>query len=159
MLEPEKTTTLIPAPLWRRLAAMIYDCCLIISLCFLVGFINLGIQMRIYGPGQLRQMTESGQSLGGPIFYLALLLTVFSFFAYFWTRRGQTLGMQAWRLKVLSETGEPISIKQSLLRFIVAIPSILLGFAGLWWVLRDRRKKSWQDYASGSATYYCPGRR
>ena len=159
MLESDKTPTMIPAPLWRRLAAILYDCFLIISLCFLVGFINLGIQMWRYGPDQLKQMTESGQPLGGPFFYLTLLVTIFSFFAFFWTRKGQTPGMQAWKLKILNEAGEPISMKQSLLRFMVALPSIFLGLVGLWWILRDRRKKSWQDYASGSGTYYCPGSR
>ena len=155
----DKTPSLTPAPLWRRLAAMLYDCFLIVSLCFLVGFVNLAIQMRIYGPDQLKQMTESGQSLGGPVFYLALLLTIFSFFAFFWTFRGQTLGMQAWRLKVLNKEGQRISLKQSLLRFVVAVPSIFFGMVGLLWVLFDRNRKSWQDYASGSGTYYCPVKR
>ena len=151
--------TMTPAPLWRRLAAMLYDSFLVISLCFLVGVVNLGIQMYVYGVKQLKSMTESGQTLDGPGFYVMLLLTIFSFYAYFWTCRGQTLGMQAWRLKVLDKAGGRISLKQSLLRFIVAIPSILLGMAGLWWVLFDRQNKSWQDHASDSVTYYYPVRR
>lgn len=145
-----------PAPLWRRLAAMLYDSFLVISLSFLVGSINLAIQMKIYGPDQLKNMTDGGDSLGGPIFYLALLLTIFSFFSFFWTRRGQTLGMQAWRLHILNENGQTISMKQALIRFIVAVPSLLIGFLGVIWVLWDGNRKSWQDYASRSATFHIP---
>ena len=159
MLAQKELPNMIPAPLWRRLAAMIYDCFLVISLCFLVGFINLGLQMRIYGSAQLKQITDSGQSLGGPVFYLALLLTIFSFFSYFWTRKGQTLGMQAWRLQVLNSNGQLITLKQSFLRFVVAVPSVLLGFAGMLWVLWSNNNKSWQDHASNSQTYYRPVKR
>lgn len=148
--------SMMPAPLWRRLAAMLYDCFLVLSLSFLVGFINLGLQMKIYGSQQLKQMTENGHSLGGPIFYVTLLLTIFSFFSFFWTRKGQTLGMQAWRLKILSESGEKITMRQALLRFLVAIPSLLIGLLGVLWMLWDKEKKSWQDHASRSRTYHVP---
>lgn len=152
----EQETSMKPAPLWRRLAAMLYDSFLVISLSFLVGFVNLAIQMKIYGADQLKQMTEEGQSLGGPIFYTALLLTIFSFFSYFWISKGQTLGMQAWRLHILNESGNRISMQQALVRFVVAFPALLTGLLGVLWVLWDRNHKSWQDYASRSGTYHIP---
>ena len=151
--------TMKPAPLWRRLAAMLYDSFLVISLCFLVGFLNLGILMKIYGSDQLKQMTDNGESLDSPAFYAALFLTVFSFFGYFWIRKGQTLGMQAWRLHILNENGNKLSAKQVLVRFIVAIPSVLAGCIGVIWVLWDKNKKSWQDYASRSGTYHVPAQK
>ena len=151
--------TMKPAPLWRRLAAMIYDTFLVISLILLVGFLNLGILMMIYGSDQLKHMNDNGQFLDSPALHVALYLTIFSFFGYFWTRRGQTLGMQAWRLQILNEDGTRISAKQALLRFLVAIPSILAGCVGVIWMLWDKNKKSWQDYASRSATYHIPTQR
>ncbi|UYM16600.1 RDD family protein [Endozoicomonas euniceicola] len=155
----KQQTTMKPAPLWRRLAAMIYDTFLVISLILLVGFLNLGILKLIYGIDQLQQMTDNGQFLDSPALHVALYLTIFSFFGYFWTRRGQTLGMQAWRLHVLNENGTRISAKQALMRFLVAIPSVLAGCIGVIWVLWDKNKKSWQDYASRSGTYHIPAQR
>ena len=151
-----KTDVLVPAPVWRRLAAMVYDTFLVLSIAFLVGFINLGIQLSLYGADQLKAWTDSGESLGGPVFYSTLFLVIFGFFAFFWTRRGQTLGMQAWRLYILNETGDNISMKQALIRFLVAVPALLSGCLGVIWVWWDRDSKSWQDHASGSRTYLLP---
>ena len=144
----------IPAPLWRRLAAIAYDSFLVLAIMFLVGFINLGIQIYIYGEEQLKVMTEAGHSIGGIFFYLTLFLFIFSFFAYCWTRRGQTLGMQAWNLTIVNNDGKMISMKQSLIRWVTAIPAISLGCIGLLWCLIDREKRTWQDIISGSKTLH-----
>ena len=154
MAKENNTLSLPPAPVWRRFAAILYDSFLVLSLLFLVGFINLAIQLRLYGQDQLRQMTENGDSLGGPFFYTTILLTVFSFFAFFWTRRGQTLGMQVWRVRVLNDDGSKISMKQSFLRFITAIPALFLFGLGVIWSLWDSKKLSWQDRLSGSRTVF-----
>ncbi|WP_067520936.1 RDD family protein [Endozoicomonas ascidiicola] len=145
-----------PAPLWRRVASMLYDSFLILALFFLVGFINLFIQIQIYGNEQLRQMTAEGYNLGGPFFYSTLLVLTYGFYGFFWTRNGQTLGMLAWRIKVVSEHNQLISPGQSLLRFIVAIPSLLLGGIGLAWAILDKDKRSWQDMASRSKVILLP---
>ncbi len=145
-------SALTPAPLWRRIAAIVYDTFLVIALLVLVGFINLGIQMAIFGEDQLRQMTKQGVTLDGPLFYMAILLTIFGFFSVCWTKKGQTLGMQAWRICIVSDNGHPISLIQALQRFLVAIPSLCLAFAGLIWIKVDPQQKSWQDKASCSRT-------
>ncbi|MRI34580.1 hypothetical protein EOPP23_16465 [Endozoicomonas sp. OPT23] len=148
-----------PAPVWRRFAAILYDSFLVLAIMFLVGFINLGIQMQIYGSEELKAMTESGQSVGGPAFYIVLFLTIFSFFAFFWSRRGQTLGMQAWKLRILSEEGNYITLQQCLVRWFIAIPSLLLGGLGIFWSLWDKEGCSWQDRLSGTRTLYIPAKK
>lgn len=145
-----------PAPVWRRLAAMIYDSFLVLAIMFLVGFINLGVQMKVYGAKELKAMTESGQSIGGPIFYAALFLSIFSFFAFFWSRRGQTLGMQAWNIQIVDREGGYISIGQCLIRTLTAIPALMLCGLGVFWCLWDREHLSWQDRLSRSRTLYIP---
>lgn len=142
-----------PAPIWRRIAAIIYDSFLVLAITFLVGFINLGIQMKIHGAEQLKALTESGQSIGGPVFSIALFLCVFSFFAYCWTRQGQTLGMKAWRLQIKNDDGSMMSMGQCLIRTLVALPA-LLGGIGLIWCLFDNEKMSLQDRVSRSRTLY-----
>lgn len=145
-----EVTSLNPAPVWRRAAAMLYDSLLILALLFMAGFLNLFIQIQIFGEEQLKAMTEEGYSLGGPFFYAALLVIIYGFFGFFWTRSGQTLGMQAWRIKVVSTENQLISPWQSIIRFLIAIPSLSLAGTGLLWALIDRKRRSWQDLASSS---------
>ncbi|WP_062269807.1 RDD family protein [Endozoicomonas arenosclerae] len=154
-----KDTQAKPAPLWRRLAAIMYDSFLVLAIMFLVGFINLGIQMKVNGAEKLKAMTDSGQSIGGPFFYAALFLSIFSFFAFFWSRRGQTLGMQAWNLRIVDQEGGYISIGQCLVRTLTAIPAFLLCGLGLFWCLLDKEQRSWQDLLSRSRTLHIPKRK
>ena len=141
---------LSPAPLWRRVAAMLYDGLLILALLFMAGFLNLFIQLQIFGNDQLHAMTEEGYNLGGPFFYSALLVMIYGFFGFFWTRSGQTLGMQAWRIKIVTPDNQLITPWQSVIRFATAIPALSLAGIGLLWALVDRQKRSWQDLASSS---------
>ncbi len=147
-----EVTHLTPAPIWRRLAAMLYDSFLVLALMFLAGFINLVIQAQIYGSEQLKTMTEQGYNIGGPVFYGVLLVTVYGFFGFFWTRSGQTLGMQAWRIQIIRQSSnndkQLITPTQSVVRFLVAIPALLLAGLGLFWAFIDPEKRSWQDMAS-----------
>ncbi|MGO0306489.1 RDD family protein [Endozoicomonas acroporae] len=145
-----EATNLTPAPVWRRAAAMLYDSLLILALLFMAGFINLFIQIQIFGDEQLKTMTEEGYQLGGPFFYAALLVIIYGFFGFFWTRSGQTLGMQAWRIKVVSSDNHLISPWQSVIRFLIAIPALSLAGIGLLWALIDHQRRSWQDLASSS---------
>lgn len=145
-----EASNLNPAPIWRRAAAMLYDALLILALLFMAGFLNLFIQIRIFGDEQLKAMTEQGHNLGGPFFYTALLVIIYGFFGFFWTRSGQTLGMQAWRIKVVDRENRLITPWQSIIRFLIAIPSLSLAGIGLLWALVDQQRRSWQDLASSS---------
>jgi len=47
-------------------------------------------------------------------FYLAAV--VISFFAYFWCKGGQTLGMRAWKLRLQNTDGSNIRLTQAFIR-------------------------------------------
>ena len=49
----------------------------------------------------------------------------FLFFSWFWRHGGQTLGMQAWRIKVISETSQHITYKQCAIRYVIG--TLLFG--------------------------------
>ena len=87
--------------------------------------------------------------LGAPVQSL-LFLEAFTFFAYFWSAAGQTLGMRAWRLRLASNQGGRVSLHQATLRFAVAL--IAFGALGLgyFWALLDRQGRTWPDIASNS---------
>lgn len=127
-------TAIRPAPLVRRLLAMLYDSLLVIALWMVLGGIAVAI--------------NHGEAVEGPLFNSVLFVSSYLFFAYFWTRSGQTLGMMAWNLRVETTAGGRINWTQALIRFLVAIPSLLLLGAGYWWILLNDEKLSWNDRIS-----------
>ncbi|MEY8251112.1 MAG: RDD family protein, partial [Colwellia sp.] len=63
------------------------------------------------------------------------------FFVYFWSKKGQTLGMRAWRLRLQNLDGSLLSKTTAVKRLVPT----LLGL-GNFWVLFDRKNKlSLQD--------------
>ena len=76
----------------RRIAALIYDSFLILAIWMLSSLAILAV-------------TDLGESLGGPLYQGFLYLELMAFYVYFWTFKGQTLGMQVWRLLGLTVVG------------------------------------------------------
>lgn len=78
-----------------------------------------------------------------------LLVVAALFFVGFWTR-GETLGMRAWRLRILGPASEPPGPGRALLRFFAALLSWSALGLGFLWVLVDRDRLAWHDRLSGT---------
>ena len=119
---------------------MFYDSMLVLAMVIVIsGLYHAIVNNWLLG-------LESAPTGFNPLLSTILLFVVFFFFAHFWGKNGQTLGMQAWRLRVRSsDTGKNITLIQSLLRFMVAIPAIGLAGLGMFWILIDKDKKTWHD--------------
>jgi len=157
MLQPQGEFPV--AGLGRRLAAMFYDFLLCTALVMVTTLVYKMIQMAIIGETQMRAMTEAGALDGDPLLSTILLFALFGFFAKFWTHGGQTLGMQVWGLRVQNPDGSAISLWQALLRFVVSIGSWLCLGLGFFWVLIDKRKRSWHDMYSETQLVRVPKRK
>ncbi len=144
------------AGLSRRLAAIFYDFLLCIALLIIVTFIYKLILMGFYGQEQLKQMSDSGALDGDPLLSTVLFMSLFGFFAKFWTHNGQTLGMQVWGLRIQNKDGTAITLWQAMLRFLVAIGSWLLLGLGYFWVIWDKEKRTWHDIYSESQVVQLP---
>jgi len=74
-----------------------------------------------------------------------LLLVLCAYFAGSWAYRGQTVGMRAWKLRLVNETGNTPTAFQVILRFYFAIPAITLALPTLGWTLKwlNRRSNTW----------------
>lgn len=127
----------IQAPgFFRRIAAITYDLLLLLALFFLATALVL--------PFNAGQAFSSQQ-----YFYSLYLLSVsFVFYGWFWTHGGQTLGMRAWKIRLVSEQGSSVSWPQAGLRFLSAMLSWACLGMGFWWALFDKRKACWHDYLS-----------
>jgi uncharacterized RDD family membrane protein YckC len=81
----------------------------------------------------------------------ALLAVSAAYFVVSWARGGQTIGMRAWRLRVVDADGNALPWPRALLRFAVACISLAALGAGFAWCLVDREKRAWHDIAARSA--------
>jgi uncharacterized RDD family membrane protein YckC len=145
-----------PSPgLPRRLVALLYDILLVLPLIMLSVLICMGIRTVVTGDG-------AGE-LGTPVLHRALVqsvawITGAAFFWSFWLKGGQTLGMQAWRIRLVAEDGGPPGLRQACLRSIGATFSAACLGAGYWWSLLDRDNRYWHDYFSGTRLILLPGK-
>lgn len=148
-----------PASLIRRLAAMFYDFLLCVALLMVVGLLyQQGILRLFHSSEELLAMSKAGALDVDPILGSLMLVSLFAFFAKFWTHNGQTLGMQVWGIRVQNPDGSAIDLWQALLRFFLAIPSFLLGGLGYLWMLWDKDKRTWHDRYSESVVVQLPKR-
>jgi uncharacterized RDD family membrane protein YckC len=126
----------------RRLAAMVYDSFLLVALWFLATALLL--------PLNGGQAFDSEQ-----IFYPVYLLCVsFGFYGWFWTHGGQTLGLKAWKIKVLTLEQQPLNWHQAAIRFVVAMVSWAIGGLGFLWSLWDKNGCAWHDYVSKTRLFF-----
>ena len=131
-----------PVPLWRRLAASSYDGMVVAALWFVATALVMPLS---------RGAITSEHPLAQFLFQLYLLGIGFLFFAGFWIRNGQTLGMLAWRVKLVqSDNGQRVTWSQALLRYLAALLSWVVFGLGFWWSLWDEEKKTWHDRLSGT---------
>ncbi|MDH1009937.1 RDD family protein [Pseudomonas nicosulfuronedens] len=146
-----------PATLLRRFAAMFYDFLLCVALLMVVTLVyQQGFLRLIYGSEKLRMLADQGALTGDPLLSSLLFISVFAFFAKFWTHSGQTLGMQVWGVRVQNANGTRISLMQALLRFVIAIASWGCAGLGFLWMLWDKDKRTWQDRYSESVVIQIP---
>ncbi len=121
------------ASLLKQFAAMVYDSFLIFS----VLFVATGLAL----------VLNRGEAIeANPLFTLYLLLVVFTFYAWFWHKSGQTLGMRAWKIRIVSEFGGNPSWGVAYLRLCFALLS--LGCFGLGYLWRLFRPYTWHDKLS-----------
>lgn len=121
-----------PASLLKQLAAMIYDSFLIVAILFVAAAVPVAF--------------NRGEAVTSPAFSFYLLFVVFTFYAWFWHKSGQTLGMRAWKIRIVSEFGGNPSWSISYLRLIFALISLLCFGLGYFW--RLFKPYTWHDRLS-----------
>ena len=110
----------LPAPqFWRRVSCSLYEQLVllgVIALTFLVPNLALGILF--------------GVSLPSWITFLYLYLVLGIYFVWYWTKSGQTLAMQTWRIRMIGLGGFTLTRKQAIWRYVFGslwiLPCILL---------------------------------
>jgi len=135
------STTPINAGLFRRLAALVYDSLIVVALLFLASAVAMLVVSMIMGS---EAIVEQKILVENPVFFSWLIFCWFYYYAWCWRKGGQTLGMKAWRLKLVAEQEEIFSYKNALLRFF----SGLFGLSNVWVLVPGKR--GWHDIISHS---------
>ena len=122
-----------PASLIKQLAAMIYDSLLIFAILFVATAVLL-----IFNQGEAIE--------SNPSFNFLLVFILFTFYAWFWQKSGQTLGMRVWKIRIVSDLGGNPGWGTSFLRLGFAVLSMLCFGLGYLW--RLFRPYTWHDRLS-----------
>jgi uncharacterized RDD family membrane protein YckC len=127
LLDPLDATVL-PAPsLRRRMACFTYEGMILFGLGLIPGAVG-ALFVALTGQSHPLQSETA--------------LRVFAFvvygvyFTYFWARRGQTLPMQTWHIRVITLSGDRLSQPRALARYLVAClwfaPAALIATLNHW---------------------------
>ena len=148
-------STAKPSPfLLRRLAAIVYDTCLVLPLIMASVALFMGARTLLWGPA----VDDTAAQLDANIVRLVALVCTTGFFCAFWVKSGQTLGMQAWRIKLVNFSGATPNIRQGVMRCLGAVVSAACLGLGYLWCLVDRNGRYWHDYLSGTELVLLPKR-
>ncbi len=135
----DQPDTVIRCSLLRRLAAITYDAIVLLGVLFVAAIPPTVLMVALSDSAQEESL----------LFRLAmtlyLLIATFLFFGGFWTHGGQTIGMRAWRIRVVRSDGERLRWRDAALRFLGAIVSWGALGLGFLWSLFDRDQLTWHD--------------
>ncbi len=151
----ESNTHSLPrAGLLRRLAALLYDGFLVAAIWMILGFI-----MQIIAGADTNQLVD-GQVQTDPllsnILFVLMIASAASFYIWFWTRSGQTLGMIAWKMKATDLNDNLMTPRQGLIRFFAAWPAFFLFGIGFLWIYIDKNGDAIHDKLSASKVVVVP---
>jgi uncharacterized RDD family membrane protein YckC len=105
--------TLVTPGLARRLAAFVYEGVLLFGVTMISGYLY----------SSLTQQRHALQGKAGLQAFMFVVLGIY--FAWFWSRGGQTVAMKAWNIRLVTTHGQPVSQARALLRY---------GLAWLWFM-------------------------
>ena len=130
--------------MWRRLAAFGYDLLLLSAVLFVFTLVVLAVRLGDAVPP------------GSWWFALCLVAVAMTFFCGFWVHGGQTVGMRAWRIRVVRDDGGSLGWLQAAGRFIAAVVAALPAGLGLWWSVFDARNRGWHDRWTRTRVVHAP---
>lgn len=118
--------------LLRRLGAISYDIFLSFSLVFFI----IGVILIIF---------SDKHSQNNILIFVIAIVSIYFYFTWSWVKGGQTLGMRAWKFKIVQSNNAPITHAQALLRFTLAWVSFGLFGLGFFYQLWDENRLTLHD--------------
>ena len=136
MPENQARLTQTPCSLPRRLLVMMYDALILLGLLMLASALAL-------------PFGEASKVAFRDFWFTTWLVCVcFAYLGACWRYSGVTVGMRAWKVRLISSDETGMSWPRCLLRFLVGLVSLATFGLGIFWALVDRRKRCWHDLAA-----------
>jgi len=125
----------------RRFAALFYDSFLLVALLVVYTFAAL-----VFNGGHAILRDTVGAWY--VVYRAGEMAVVGAYFILNWLRSGQTLGMRAWRLRTMSSTGKPMSLRAALLRCASGLLAWAPAALGVLWLYVDPDRLALHDRLS-----------
>jgi uncharacterized RDD family membrane protein YckC len=123
---------------WRRTLSMFYDFLLLLAIWFIASFIFHLV------------FRDTNAVYFRPLFQFYLLFVAGIYFIWFWTHGGQTLAMQTWKMRVVTSSGQRLTTRQAITRYLLAVIGITFFGFGIMWALFDRDRQYLHDRLAGT---------
>lgn len=106
--------------------------CLLYELLTLIAiiFVGAGVYLWLFG--------DATHGLKRLLLQLFLWCVMGAYFVWCWLKSGQTLAMQAWKIKLLDKQNELLGLNQAMLRYVLASIGLMLCGVGFFWALLDK---------------------
>lgn len=130
--------------LGRRLASGVYELLILAALAMVATFPFLAV----FG--------DSTQGWRRHVLQAWVLVVAGAYFAWFWTRGGQTLPMKTWRIRLVRADGAGVGLWRAIHRYVIAALGFLALGLGFWWALVDRDRQFLHDRLAGTALVDVP---
>ena len=105
--EPQANAALRFPSIWRRMACWGYEGMLMFAVMFVAGYLF----------GTLSQTRNAMDNRNALQIFIFVIFGIY--FVWFWAK-GQTLAMKTWDIRVVDETGNAISQKRALVRYVLS---------------------------------------
>ena len=126
------------AGLARRLASLVYDGLLLTALLLVTTFIFIAL---------------FGDATHAPLRYwlqACLYLVAATYLLWCWLHGGQTLAMQTWRIRLVDDKTQTVSVDRALQRYLLVSLGLMFFGAGFLWALFDRERLFLHDRLLGT---------
>ncbi|HWW28669.1 MAG TPA: RDD family protein [Steroidobacteraceae bacterium] len=125
----------------RRLAALLYDAILLAALLMIF---TGGAVFFTHGAAVLPATAGAWVYL----YRLGLVGVIAGYYLLNWLRSGQTLGMRAWHLRAVTESGKPLAFKSAALRLVLGALAWMPAALGVLWLYVDPEHLALHDRLS-----------
>jgi uncharacterized RDD family membrane protein YckC len=126
----ESNTSELP---WQAPSLMKLGACILYELLTLMAllFVSASIFLWCFG--------DASNGLKRLALQLFLWGVIGAYYVWCWLKSGQTLAMQAWKIKLVTRQNRLLDLNLTVIRYILATLSVALFGLGFMWAIFDRK--------------------
>lgn len=126
--------------LWPRFSSAFYEALLLFGVCFIFSYLYLALTQQTYPLPDLQRHLFQG--------YMFAVIGLY--FMFFWRKKGQTLAMKTWHIRLTMSDGSPVTTTTAALRYVLCWLSAAFFLLGYGWALFDREQQFLHDRILGT---------